>query len=147
MTEDRLDRSRVRFEVVYYSLTGNTKKVAEAIATELGVAAEDVKTKNELAEDSLVFMGAGLYGPLRGWGFKRFIDRSKFQGRKVALFGTSGEGKGKELGALEEAVAAKGAEVAGSFFCRGRFLFLKRDHPTSKDLDKAKGFARRIAQG
>jgi hypothetical protein len=39
--------------------------VAEAIATELDVAAENVKTKDKLAEDSFVFLGAGLYGPLR----------------------------------------------------------------------------------
>jgi flavodoxin len=133
-------------EVIYYSLTGNTKKVAEAIATELDVVAEDVKTKDRLAEDSFVFLGAGLYGPLRGWGLRRFIDRNDFRGRKVALFGTSGEGEGKEVGALEEAVAAKGAEVAGSFFCRGRFLFLKRDHPTSKDLGNARRFAREVAK-
>ena len=133
-------------EVIYYSLTGNTKKVAEAIATELDVVAEDVKTKDRLAEDSFVFLGAGLYGPLRGWGLRRFIDRNDFRGRKVALFGTSGEGEGKEVGALEEAVAAKGAEVAGSFFCRGRFLFLKRDHPTKKDLGNARRFAREVAK-
>ena len=134
------------FEVIYYSLTGNTKTVAEAIATELDVVAEDVKTKDALAEDSFVFLGAGLYGPLRGWGFRRFIDRNDFRGRKVALFGTSGECKGKEVGALEEAVAARGAEVTGSFFCRGRFLFLKRDHPTNKDLENARRFAREVAK-
>lgn len=133
-------------EVIYYSLTGNTKKVAEAIASELDVEAENVKSKDILAEDSFVFLGAGLYGPLRGWGLKRFIDRNRFDGRKVALFGTSGEGKGREVGALEEAVAAKGADVAGSFFCRGRFLFLKRDHPTSKDLANARKFAREVAR-
>ncbi len=93
-----------------------------------------------------MFLGAGLYGPLRSWGFRRFIDRNSFEGRKVALFGTSGEGKGKEVGALEEAVVAKGAEVAGSFFCRGRFLFLKREHPTSDDLGNARRFAREVAK-
>ncbi len=31
------------FEVVYYSRSGNTKKVAEAIAVELGVKEENVK--------------------------------------------------------------------------------------------------------
>jgi len=134
------------FEVIYYSLTGNTRKVADAIAAELDVVAESAKTKDMLAQDSLVFLGAGLYGPLRGWGFRRFIDRNCFDGRKVALFGTSGEGKGKEVGALEEAVVAKGAEVVGSFFCRGRFLFLKRDHPTSKDLGNARKFAREMAK-
>lgn len=136
------------FEVVYYSLTGNTKQVADAIAAELDVAAENVKTKKKLAEDSFVFLGAGLYGPLRGWGFRRFIDRNSFDGRKVALFGTSGEGRGKEAEALEEAVVAKGAEVVGRFFCKGDFLFLvNRNHPTSEDLEDARRFARETASG
>ena len=135
------------FEVIYYSLTGNTKKVADAIATELDVVAENVKTKDKLAEDSFVFLGAGLYGPLRGLGFRRFIEGNDFAGRKVALFGTSGEGRGKEVAALEEAVTAKGAEVAGSFFCRGEFMFLiNRKRPTSKDLDDAMAFAREMAK-
>jgi len=135
------------FEVIYYSLTGNTRKVAEAIATELGVAAENVKTKDTLAEDSFVFLGAGLYGPLRGWGLKRFIESNDFHGRKVALFGTSGAGQGKELGALEELVTAKGAEIAGRFFCSGEFLFLvNRKHPNSRDLGNARSFAREMAK-
>ena len=135
------------FEVVYYSLTGNTRRVAEAIATELDVAAEDVKAKDRLAEDSFVFLGAGKYGPLQGWGLKRFIDRNDFHGRKVALFGTSGDGTGREVGALEELAAAKGAEIAGSFHCRGEFLFLvNRGHPTSQDLANARRFAREMAE-
>ena len=136
------------FEVIYYSLTGNTKQVADAIAAELGVVAENVKTKDTLAEDSFVFLGAGLYGPLRGWGFRRFIDGNSFEGRKVALFGTSGEGRGEEAEALKEAVAAKGAEVVGRFFCKGDFLLLvNRNHPTSEDLEDARAFAREAARG
>ncbi len=136
------------FEVVYYSLTGNTRQVADSIAAELDVTAENVRTKNELAEDSFVFLGAGLYGPLQGWGFRRFIDRNSFDGRKVALFGTSGEGRGKEAEALEEAVAARGAEVVGRFHCKGDFLFLvNRNHPTSQDLEDARRFARETASG
>ena len=135
------------FEVVYYSLTGNTRRVAEAIAAELDVPAENVKTKDRLAEGSFVFLGAGLYGPLKGWGLKRFIDRNRFHGRKVALFGTSGEGKGKEVGALEEAVTAKGAEVAGRFHCRGRFLFLVNPtRPSGEDLRNARAFAREVVK-
>ena len=135
------------FEVVYYSLTGNTKDVAHAIATELDAVAENVKTKEKLAEDSFVFLGAGKYGPLRGLGFRRFIATNDFAGRKVALFGTSGNGRGEEIGALEEAVVGKGAEVAGRFFCKGEFMFLvNRNRPTSKDLDDARAFAREMAE-
>ena len=134
------------FEVIYYSLTGNTKRVADAIAAELGISAENAQTKDTLANDSFVFRGAGLYGPLRGFGLKRFIDRNVFAGRKVALFGTSGEGKGKELLALEEAVVAKGAEVAGRFFCKGEFIFfVNRHRPIGKDLEDARAFAREMA--
>lgn len=32
------------FQVIYYSCTGNTRKVAEVIATVLGTAANDVRT-------------------------------------------------------------------------------------------------------
>jgi hypothetical protein len=133
------------FEVVYCSLTGNTKKVVEAIATELGVAAENVKTKAKLAEEFFcLFWELGYMVPKRSWGLRRFIDRNNFDGRK-ALFGTSGEGKGKEVVALEEAVTAKGAVMAGRFHCRGRFLFIIcRKHPTSEDLGNARRFAREI---
>ena len=134
------------FEVVYYSMTGKTRKVAEAIAAELGVVAEDVKTKDGLAEGSFVFLGAGKYGPLRGWGLKGFIERNDFAGRKVALFGTSGNGSGEELDALEEMAAAKGADVVGRFFCAGQFLFLvNRNHPNGKDTEDARRFAREMA--
>jgi flavodoxin I len=132
-------------EVVYFSLTGHTRKVAEAIAAELRVTADDVKTKDGLADDSLVFLGAGLYGPLKNLGFRRFIAENDFRGRKVALFGTSGEGRGKEVGALEEAVTAKGAEVAGRFFCKGSFLYLvNRGRPNRQDLEDARTFAREV---
>jgi len=135
------------FEVVYYSLTGNTKKVAEAIATELGVIAESVKTKDKLAEESFVFLGTGLYGPYGSRGFRQIINGNNFDGRKVALFGTSGEGKGKEVEALEETVAAKGAAISGRFYCKGRFLFfINRTRPTEEDLENARTFAREMVE-
>jgi flavodoxin I len=134
------------FEVVYYSMTGNTKKLADAIASELSVAAEKVNTNTKLADESLVFLGTGLYGPFRG--LKQFIDRTDFAGRKVALFGTSGEGKGREVGALEQAVSTKGADIVGKFHCKGEFLFfINRNHPTSEDLENARNFARQVADG
>lgn len=136
------------FEVIYYSMTGNTKKLAEAIATELNVAAEHVNPNIKLANESLLFLGTGLYGPFQSGGLKGFVDGNHFEERKVALFGTSGEGKGRELGALEDAVTTKGAEIVGKFHCKGEFLFfINRKHPTSEDLKRARNFARGIANG
>ncbi len=133
------------FEVIYYSMTGNTKKVAEAIAAELDVSAEDVKTKDELDKDSFVLLGSGNYFPLPGRGFKKFVASNNFDGRQIALFGTSGGGKGREIAALEKMVTAKGAKVMGKFYCKGKlFFFINRKHPDNKDLENAKKFAREL---
>jgi menaquinone-dependent protoporphyrinogen IX oxidase len=49
------------YEVIYYSMGGNTKKIAEAIAGELGVEPEGVMKKESPAKDSLIFLGSGIY--------------------------------------------------------------------------------------
>ena len=78
---------------------------------------------------------------MTGRGFKKFINGNDFDGRKVALFGTSGGGKGDEVKALEKMTTAKGAKVMGKFYCKGKFLFFSRKHPTAEDLENAKNFA------
>ena len=133
------------FEVIYYSKSGNTKKIAEAIAAELEVSAEDVKTKGKLAKDSFLLLGSGNYFPLPGRGFKKLIAGNDFKDRKVAIFGTSGGGKGREVTALEKMVTAKGAKVIGKFYCKGKlFFFINRKHPDSQDLKNARKFAREL---
>ena len=133
------------FEVVYYSMCGNTKKVAEAIAVELGVKAENIKTKKELAQESLVFLGSGCYGYKPGRRVLQFIAKNNFKGRQVALFGTSGSGEGKEVQAMEELLKPAGALIRGSFYCKGRsFLLLNRRHPTNEELAKAREFAKEM---
>jgi flavodoxin len=129
------------YEVIYVSKGGNTRKLAEIIAVELGVSAENVKAKDKLTKDSFTLLGSGCYfnGPRRE--LKKFINSNDFDGRKVALFGTSGGGQGDEVKALEKIVTAKGAKVMGRFYCRGKFLFFGRKHPTTEDLENAKNFA------
>lgn len=130
------------FEVVYYSMCGSTKKVAEAIAVELGVKAESVKAKGGLTKDSFVFLGSGCYAGRPGRKLRKFIARNDFKGRQIALFGTSGDGEGKEVKAMAELLKPAGALIRGSFYCKGSFFFLfNRGHPTDEELAKAREFA------
>jgi flavodoxin len=131
------------FEVVYCSKTGSTKKVAETIAGELGVKAEDVRTKRGLLKGSVVFLGSGCYGRMPGKEMLDFIEKNDFSGRKVALFGTSGSGKGFEVKELAETMKKKGAQVVGRFFCRGALLFIF-GRIGEKELEKARLFAQDI---
>ena len=133
------------FEVVYYSMCGSTKKVAEAIAVELGVKAESVKAKGGLTKDSFVFLGSGCYAGRPGRKLRKFIARNDFEGRQVALFGTSAGGGGDEVRVMEELLKTAGALIRGSFHCKGRFFFFfSRGHPSDEELAGAREFAKEM---
>ncbi len=139
------------YQVLYYSMGGNTKKIADAIAEELNARAESVSVLPLKAGSEIVFLGTGCYGGKPGGDMSRFIDSNNFQGRKVALFGTSGGGLGLELKAMAEALKGKGASVIGSYYCKGKviltFNLYNRGHPDAADIDAARKFAREMSRG
>ena len=61
------------FEVVYYSIGGNTKKVAEDIASKLGTKARDIKSMDTIPENSLVLLGSGCYGSVNWLNTSSFL--------------------------------------------------------------------------
>jgi flavodoxin len=132
------------FEVVYYSKGGNTKKVAQAIANELGVNAKDTDTKPILSKDSFVFLGTGNYGGKPVKSIIEFIERNILQMKGIALFGTSASGTGTEVVKIEKLLKQKGIIVASKFHCKGKFLFLRRHNPTGEELEGARNFARKM---
>ncbi len=133
------------FEVVYLSRGGNTRKVAEAIADELGTAARDIKTVGTLPQDAFIFLGSGCYGAVLAKEIADFIERNQLQGRKIALFTTSAFGWGKEVLVMENHLLNQGANVVGRFSCFGECLAINIGHPDAEDLEKAREFARSMA--
>jgi flavodoxin len=132
------------FEVVYYPRTGNTKKVAEAIAAELKVKAKDVKTAGVLAPDAFIFMGMGCYGGTLPKEITAFMDKNKFSGRIMALFTTSAFNSAAERNLIEKQLTAKGAIITHNYKCFGHLLATKKQHPTPEELEKARDFARMV---
>jgi flavodoxin len=133
--------------VLYYSLTGNTRKMAAAIAGELGVEAQSVKSAAGVPKDGLLFLGSGSYGDKPSDDMAKFIENNKFTGRKVALFGTSGKGAGLEVRVMEEALKQKGANIIGNYYCKGKaFVVVNIGHPGRDDLEGARKFAREMAK-
>ena len=132
--------------VVVDSRGGNTRKVADALAEELGVTAGDAR-KSTPGTAKILFLGSGTYGGRPGEATMKFIESGTFAGQKVALFGTSG-GAGsaeKMIAVMADALKLKGATIMGSFHCRGRFLLMNWGHPGKDDLDTAKKFAREMS--
>ncbi len=134
------------WEVIYYSQGGSTEKVATAIADELHVKARHVESVTSLPKGVDAFLGSGLYFMRPSRLIRHFIRDNDFQGRKIALFGTSSNGVGIETMLMERLLKRKGATVIGKYYCPGRFYFFRAGRPAGKDLEKAKGFARSLIQ-
>jgi flavodoxin len=133
------------FEVVYFSRTGNTKKVAGAIAAELKVEAKDVKAAGVLHKDAFVFLGTGCYGATLPKEIDTFLKKNNFRGRIIALFTTSAFGSIAERNLIEKQLTEKGAIITHNYKCFGHFLTMKKEHPTPQELERAKEFARTVA--
>ena len=158
--------------VTYYSKTGNTKKVAEAIYKALDLKAlglEDkeimpVREVGDTKEYALIFCGFPVYAHSVPVPVQKFIKTLK-PGTKLALFSTHGSKTDGQMPkeAIHHAVGlAKGVNVLGSFTCRGKVapeiiddLMSKpehrawaleaqsaHDHPDQADLEDAHVFAR-----
>ncbi len=127
---------------------GNTRKVADAIAGDLGVSVGDLAVHLP-ADPTILFLGSGTYGGAPGIEMMKFVTDNEFSDRRVALFGTSMSEAGarKMIAAMEDGLTRKGAKVIGNFHCRGKFLLFNRGRPNAEDLDDAKKFAREMIRG
>ena len=129
--------------VVVDSRGGNTRKVADAIAEEMGITTKDI-TPGLTDDAKFLFLGSGTYGGKPGDAMMKFIESMDFSGRKVAIFGTSAglAGGQKMIAVMTDALTKKGATIAGAYHCRGKMFLINRGHPNDEDLENAKKFAR-----
>ena len=137
----------MKVKVVYHSKTGNTKKVAEAIAKGVGTTAVQITDKIKFDSADLLFIGDGVYGMKPDKVTNEFIktlDPSKV--KSVAVFGTYG-GQKKAIVVMKEMLRKQGINVVEeSFGCKGKSWFiLNRSHPDTNDLNDAQQFAKKVA--
>jgi flavodoxin len=154
--------------VAYYSLTGNTKKVAEAIYEALPEPKELKKLKDidSIEDYDLIFVGFPVHSHSVPYPVETFLRRLP-AGLPVALFMTHGSIPGTRLSreALEQDLILAGkTRILGTFTSRGHvsaqamdvfsrspehelcgeMAVTARHHPDQNDLDDAQVFARWI---
>jgi flavodoxin len=147
IVEGRFQRTRV--EVFYSSKGGNTRKVAKAIAQEMGGEALDVSAVGDgyrMKKCDLIFVGSGNYGSKCAPEMEKFLNALiPADERYGAVFGTAGgSGKG-HLEAMKKILREKGINVIGEWGCLGQEYSLKnRGKPDDGDLEAARGFAKKM---
>ena len=142
-----------RATVVYYSKTGSTRKVAEAMAQAMGCESYDVKDYPANHEVDLMFIGGAIYGGQIDPTLVSFIEGldPKKVGQAV-VFATyasvHAQTEGKTEVLIKSALKKQGIPTAaGAFKCKGRFLFLNGKCPDEASLRDAKTFAAALATG
>ena len=133
--------------VRYYTKTGNTKRLAEAIAKAVGTEALPLTSPITEPVD-ILFLGNSYYAFNIDPEVRSFIsslDKSKVG--RIVNFGSAAL-----LGSTYKRVKAE-ADKAGipmderEFHCRGEFKGLHKGRPNEEDLRAAAAFAGRILKG
>ena len=136
----------MKVAVRYYTKTGNTKRLAEAVAKALGVEALPLSAPIEERVE-LLFLGNSYYAfsidpEVRD--YIRGLDRDKVG--KIVNFGSAAM-----LNSTWKKVKAE-ADKAGipmeerEFHCKGEFKGLHKGKPDADDLEAAAAFAREIVK-
>ena len=136
----------MKIAVIYSSITGNTKKIAKAIAQEIRADLFPVKSPPKLQDYDLIFLGSGTYGNRPHQSLISFIKKTNLSGKKVAGFMTYASNR-KGLDFLEALLLDKKAKIIGLWGTTSRIIFiLKRSHPDKSELSSALIFAKNIVQ-
>ena len=132
------------YAVRYYTKTGNTKKLAEAVAKELGVEALPLSEPVNEAVD-LLFLGNSYYAFSIDPEVRKFVE-SLDGGKvgKIVNFGSAAmlNSTYKKVKAVAD---KKGIAMdTREFHCRGEFKGIHKGRPNEEDLKAAAQFARQF---
>lgn len=132
------------FAVRYYTKTGNTKRLAEAIAKELGVEAFPISEPINETVDFL-FLGNSYYAftidpEVRA--FVESLDKSKIG--KIVNFGTAAMLKSTYKKVKKVADKVGIAMDEKEFHCKGEFKGIHKGRPNEEDLAAAIQFVRQF---
>lgn len=136
----------MKVAVRYYTKTGNTKRLAEAIAKAVGAEALPISTPVTEQADVL-FLGNSYYAfsidpEVRD--FVRALDKNKVG--KIVNFGSAAM-----LNSTYKKVKAEADKVGipmdeREFHCKGEFKGIHKGRPNQDDLTAAAAFARKIME-
>lgn len=133
----------MKIAVRYYTRSGNTEKLAKAIAEALGVQAEPVSAALHEKTD-IVFLGCSYYAFDVDEAVKTFITENKDRIGQIVCFGTSAMMKSTHK-PMKKVCDAAGVSLADKdFHCRGSFGPVHKGHPDKQDLTNAAAFAKMV---
>ncbi len=129
----------MKVEVRYYSRSGNTKSVAEAIAAQAGVSAVSVDSADAPLKETadVLFIGGALYAYGLDSNLKNYLKTlKKYDAKKAVVFSTSWLSK-HSVDLIKKGLTEAGIPVEPEFF-------YVKNTPSEAQLKEAAEFARKF---
>jgi len=133
----------MKIAVRYYTRSGNTKKLAEAVAEAVAVEAKDVSVPLSEKADVL-FLCCSYYAFDVDEAVKKFIIENKDNIGKIVCFGTSAMMRSMKKPVKKVADTVGVAVADEEFHCRGEFAKFHKGRPNEKDLADVSAFAKSV---
>ncbi len=131
--------------VRYFTRSGNTKKLAEAVAKAVQTEAKDVSVPLTEKAD-ILFLGSSYYAFDADEAVKKFIAENKDMIGKIVCVGTSAMMKSMKKPVAKIAAPLGIAVADEEFHCRGEFKMFHKGKPDADDLSRAAEFAQKITE-
>ena len=137
----------MKAKVVYYSRTGNTKKLADVFAEELECQAESTENVKFTETIDLLMIGGAVYATYEHNyhpSIDSFIKSIKKENvKQIVVFGTYAFGSSIEklIALLKEQNLPVSAKI---YICKGKFLFFNWGKPGIKEVQGAREFIRKL---
>ena len=129
--------------VRYYTKTGNTKKICDAIAEAIGVEAKSVDVPLE-EETEVLFLGNSVCAANIDKEVKDFVEANKDKIGCLVNVSSAALLEGT-YGRMSKLCGELGVNIdQREFHCKGSFKFMHKGRPNQQDLDEAAAFAKEI---
>jgi flavodoxin len=133
--------------VVYYTKLGHSKKIAQAIANELGVKAQNIRENPEFKNIDKLYVVSGIYGGKSAPELLEFLKTLDRQQIKRAYLLTSSGGKTTRAAEVRSALTELGIPVSEEeFTCQGAIFLFGIGHPNKADIQNAIHFVQSVSQ-
>ena len=135
----------MKISVVYYTMTGHSKKMANAISKELGVSPINIKNNPKLEAVDLLYIISGIYADKSSPVLIEYVKKlTKRNVKKVALITSSGIGTTRPI-EIRKILENNGINVLNEFLYSGGFMFFGK-HPNKEDTINAINFVKETSK-
>lgn len=139
--------------VIYASKSGNTKKIAEAIAQQIGTQAHNISRDTQypsIENVDIIFIGTGIHAGTPNPDIEKYLTALNLtEPKQFVLFitwGGAGRTDQQVKAKLQTILEHQGHRVLRDYFtCYGGWKLLRRGRPNTDDIKSAAEWAEKIS--